>query len=302
MNFNEATAIFLDKYRISTKNSTYYGITKAINKYIEPFFNNLPIAEITPYTLLEWSKKIELKNISAERKNRMRTKLIDILQEASDYHSLKNLEYHLPEFKQKTYKKKTPKINIWTIPQFKQLLDVISDYEDKVIFRLLLESGMRIGELQALQVGDIDIKNNAIIIDKTYDSRSPKKGLTPPKSLKAVRSIKIPKQLIELIKPLLKQRVDFLFVSTRDPSRPIPIKTIRNHFDEYIKKVHLARIRLHDLRHTHASLLIEQGWNLLEISERLGHASITETIETYAHLFSSSYKRQEEELNILFNF
>ncbi len=72
---------------------------------------------------------------------------------------------------------------------------------------------------------------------------------------------------------------------------PLSDQTIRRRLNEYADKAGVKRIRVHDLRHSHASLLINKGQNILIVSQRLGHSDVTQTLNTYSHLMPNVQKQ-----------
>lgn len=79
---------------------------------------------------------------------------------------------------------------------------------------------------------------------------------------------------------------------------PLSDQTLRRKFDDYAKKAGVKKIRIHDLRHSHASLLINKGQNILIVSKRLGHGDITQTLNTYSHLFPNAQKQIIDSIEI----
>jgi integrase len=89
---------------------------------------------------------------------------------------------------------------------------------------------------------------------------------------------------METLKPLIDLADPFIFGGVH----PVAISKIDTNFRKAIKEANLKPIRLHDLRHSHASFLLNNGANILAVSKRLGHATITQTLETYAHLMGDT--------------
>ena len=144
-------------------------------------------------------------------------------------------------------------------------------------------SQSRQGELLGLKWTDVDWFNQQIKIERTYN----KKTWLEPKSKAAYRSIDIgPSMMAELKKwnkICPKTELDIVFPN--QIGRPIDqSKMLSRKFYPVLRKAQIPRIRFHDLRHTYASLLIEQGENIKYIQTQLGHSSPTMTLDVYAHL------------------
>ena len=141
---------------------------------------------------------------------------------------------------------------------------------------------MRIGECLALTLEDIDFKSNKININKTCYHIGKKELINPPKTDSSERVIDIPQFLTDEI----KEYVNHLY-------KPMPDTVLFNKQQQYVRgilqrysqKAGVKEIRLHDLRHSHASMLINLGANPVLVAERLGHESPAITLEVYSHLF-----------------
>jgi integrase len=155
-------------------------------------------------------------------------------------------------------------------------------------------TGIRIGELLALTPKDIDFEKKTISISKSYQRLAQRDIITPPKTPKSNRVISIPEFLVID----LQDYIGSLYGIQKD-DRMFPFT---KHFMEHeiqrgIKASGVKRIRLHDLRHSHASLLIEMGFTPLAIAERLGHERVETTLNTYAHLYPNKQREMAEKLD-----
>lgn len=167
--------------------------------------------------------------------------------------------------------------------QINALLDAEDDLKYKTIYRLAIMSGARQGELFGLKWTDVDWFNNQIYIQRTFNNGS----WYNPKSKTSKRKIDIgPSMMSELKKwhkACLKCELDLVFPNQE--GKPLDHgHLLSRHFWKALKKAEIPRIRFHDLRHTYASLLIEQGENIKYIQSQLGHSSPTVTLDVYAHL------------------
>lgn len=158
-------------------------------------------------------------------------------------------------------------------------------------YALSLYTGMRIGELCALQWGDIDMKRKSILISKTLQriylkntngkGGSTKISVTSPKSAKAVREIPISETLYGLVKCMhCKDEKAYLLTGTRKYIEP---RLYRRHYERFLDRNRAEYIRFHGLRHTFATRCIESGADYKVVSELLGHASVNLTLNLYVH-------------------
>jgi integrase len=213
-----------------------------------------------------------------------------------------------------------------TPAEFKQLLSVVPD-RWKHVPLLLAGTGLRWAELTALSVSDVDLNRKQIRVTRAWKRTKPtdgKKGhwfIGPPKSPKARREIALTDQLVDVLRPLVKGKLPSDLVITAIGGGPLrqqkfyetiwaPVRNVVNGIDAYpvVEKgvnvkyrrdrdLYYTRPldppigkapRVHDLRHSHASWLLEQGISLHVLQYRLGHASITTTVDRYGHLSPSS--------------
>ncbi len=175
------------------------------------------------------------------------------------------------------------KILMLTPDQINALLDKTEDQKYKMLFKLAIFSGARQGELLGLKWGDVDWKTNQIHIKRTFNNGR----FFVTKTKESNRRIDIgPKVMTELKKWKLacpKSELDLVFPNGEN--NPIDHHNmVYRYFLPTLKEANLPRIRFHDLRHTYASLLIEQGENVKYVQSQLGHSSPTVTLNVYTHL------------------
>jgi integrase len=167
---------------------------------------------------------------------------------------------------------------------------------------LLARTGMRIGEALALQVEDVDFDNRVIWVRRTWGSRRSALGLNRLNSPKSgsERRVDMSKQLSAVLSRYLKQRsVDapWLFPSKQTHEGPIHPSTLLRKWKALMKLSALTYRKPHTLRHTYASMLIQNGENLVYVRDQLGHSSIKITIDTYGHLMPSANKAVVDRLD-----
>ncbi|EOS8268468.1 site-specific integrase [Bacillus cereus] len=205
---------------------------------------------------------------------------------------------------------KKRELNIWTTDQVNDFITKSRALKRVTRCRIgyiaIALSGCRQGEILGLRWSDIDFKNGIIHIRQTVTQDGRIK--TGAKNDSSIRSIHIPSILInELLAH--KDRIESekqqfgaeyndhdLVVCTQN-GKPIIPRNFRQFFKETTKRVGLPRIRVHDLRHTHATMLIEQNVNVKLISSRLGHSSIKTTLDIYSHVLPSMDKSISDELD-----
>ena len=187
-------------------------------------------------------------------------------------------------------------MTFWTIEEYEQFIAVF-DKQDKyyLLFEILFWTGMREGELLALTKGDVDFANNKISITKTYYRANGEDVITTPKTEQSIRTIDIPNFLKNEIKEYCDRKYAF-----PDDERLFPIgaEAVQHKMKRMIEKAGVPKIRVHDIRHSHVSYLINQGVEPLIIKERLGHKDIKITMNTYGHLYPNQQKQVAEMLDM----
>lgn len=140
---------------------------------------------------------------------------------------------------------------------------------------------MRAGELLALIPDDFDDKNRLVKITRTYTRHAGQDIISPPKTENGIRNVALPEFLLQEVTEYITSE------GIRKNERIIPhsIDFLKYHLQHGCKKSGVKQIRIHDIRHSHVSLLIDQGFTAAAIAERVGHKHISTTLNVYAHLF-----------------
>jgi integrase len=170
--------------------------------------------------------------------------------------------------------------------EFEQLLACIPEHYVPLVM-LLIGSGMRWGEAEALTVADVDIARATVSITKAvkWDASKATRPVGPPKTRKSRRTVTLPAQTVDALRPLVEGRhgADRLFLAPRGGNL-----RHRTFYDSWKRSCERSGIqphpRVHDVRHSHVAWLVAAGVPLPVIQQRLGHESITTTIDTYGHL------------------
>lgn len=179
-------------------------------------------------------------------------------------------------------------VNFWTKEEFDRILAAMEDDPTAhVSFSLLYYSGIRFGEFLALTIQDFDFHNNTLDISKSLQRIKKQDVITPPKTPKSIRNIIIPDFVMNEVKDYIASIYD---LGETDRVFPFTKSYINNVMARACKKSGVKKIRIHDIRHSHASYLINLGCAPLMISERLGHEKIQTTLSTYSHLYPNKHQ------------
>jgi integrase len=263
---------------------------------ILPYFGKKKIIDITAADIRRWQNSIMKDGgYSQTYLKTINNQLSAIFNYAVKY-------YDLPKNPCKAAgsmgKGKAEEMNYWTQEEFEDFLEFVKDKPvSRYAFLVLYWTGCRIGELLALTLGDFDPEEKTLNISKSYQRIKGRDVITEPKTAKSKRVIALPDFLVDELKEYVGQLygmmpTDRLFMIT---------KSYLEH--EMIRGCELSgvkKIRLHDLRHSHASLLISKlGAQPSLVAERLGHEKIQTTLDTYAHLYPNQNRELADKLNEL---
>lgn len=149
---------------------------------------------------------------------------------------------------------------------------------------LRLFTGLRIGELCGLKWSDIDFQNGTVSVCRTVQ-RINKHGksevaIGSPKSKSSVRIVPIPDFLLAILKAKRKGDDFYIITGTSKPTEP---RTMQNRFKSILKTCGIRNVNFHLLRHTYATICIENGFDPKTLSELLGHADASITLNRYVH-------------------
>ena len=187
-------------------------------------------------------------------------------------------------------------MNFWTLEEYKKFAEAMMDKPISFYaFEMLYWCGIREGEMLALTPKDFDFKAETVRIDKSYQRLKGRDVITTPKTKKSNRTIKMPKFLCEEMQEYIGM---FYGAGENDRIFPLSKSYLHHEMDRGSKEAGVKRIRIHDLRHSHVSLLIEMNFTALAIADRLGHESIEVTYR-YAHLFPSKQTEMADKLDSL---
>ena len=183
----------------------------------------------------------------------------------------------------------------WTKEEYLKFAEAMMDKpQSYYAFEVLYWCGIREGELLALTPADFDLDKGLLSITKSYQRLKGRDVITDPKTPKSVRVIQMPQFLTDEIRDYLKS-----LYKVRPDQRIFEVtKSYLHHeMDRGAKEAGVKRIRIHDLRHSHVSLLIEMGFSALAIADRVGHESVDITYK-YAHLFPSKQQEMAQKLDM----
>lgn len=246
-----------------------------------PYFGKLTLDKITVTTVRHWQNKLitDPAGYKPTYLKSVHNQLSAIMNFAVKYYGLpKNPAAICGSMG----KKHADSMQFWTMDEFNTFIQYVDDPMLNTIFYLLFYSGMREGEMLALTISDFDFTANTVSITKNFAVVKGKEIIKEPKTPKSKRTVTIPQPVMDMVLAYSKRLYDLrptdrLFQTSKH--------TLYHSMVKYCEQSGVKRIRIHDIRHSHASMLIEMGVAPLAISERLGHEDIQTTLNTYSHLY-----------------
>ena len=246
-----------------------------------------PINQISKTDLIEWRNWLNNTDYATKTKNQTISYVKGVFRFANETFGIPNVGSILKSLK-KTEDELMSETNIWTPEDFSKFIKFVEEPEYKVFFEFLFWTGCRRGEAIALQKKDVS--NHTAIIK--YSQRASVNGLHPTKTRQR-RMIALDDKLWEHLQPLLILDGDYVFGGYVG----LAPTTLDRIFKKAIAQSGVKQIRIHDLRHSHASWLINSGVNIVAVSKRLGHSNIDQTLRTYTHLLEFTDQHMMEKIN-----
>ena len=288
MTFQNLYEIYMEDMAARLKQSTLLTKKAVLQTHILPFFGNKPINEIKASDVRRWQAKLmsSPNNYSQTYLKKINTELNCIINYAKRFYDLNTN----PCGKAGTIgKAKAEEMDYWTYDEYIAFREGVKDKPlSYICFEVLYWTGMREGELLALSPTDIDFDNKLISINRTYQRIGGKDVFTSPKTRKSKRKIPIPDFLCQELSDYIQSRY---MLDADERLFPVTKSYLSHEMIRGCKNTGVKKIRIHDIRHSHASLLINQGCDALVLADRLGHEKVSTTLNTYSHLFP--HKQQE---------
>lgn len=280
------------------KESTQENKINIIEKHILPYFKKRKIAEIVSQDIMKWQNEIRKLGYSETYLKSINNQLSTLFNYAVRHYGLSANPCVIAG--SMGSKKTNEEMQFWTLDEFNKFISCINGLANKISFEILYWCGLRKGELLALTPADI-LTSKEINITKTGRWRVTKEHkefvVTTPKTKKSIRKVSLPDFLYNEITSYITK-----LYGIRENDLIFPYEgnnTLNGILERGIKKSGVKKIRVHDLRHSHASLCIEMGMNVLLISERLGHENVETTLNTYSHLYPNKQSALANQLNEL---
>jgi integrase len=314
---NDWLDYWLENYaKLKVRQYTFYNYSYFMNKYVKPRMGHVLLRKLTPPIIQKfYASCMNDTNLgyqgglSAETIRSIHIILNTALKEAVHQ---KIIVSNPMEFvtKPKSTKKE---LHVLTPQQLDHFLEVAKGHPHFAAFVLEWATGLRRGELLGLKWSDIDFDNNRIMVRRSI-KRVTGKGIVidEPKTAMSNRNITIPPQVIQvLIEHRERQERLHKYMGDRFPDTDFVFRSrvgtllepvnLYSAFKEILEKAGLPNVRFHDMRHSHATMLLLMGEHPKVVQERLGHKDIGVTLNTYSHVVPGMQERVAERIGSIFN-
>ena len=278
---------WLENYiRPSVKVRTYERYRLIVEQHIKEKIGSMDLNDLSPLilqrlitSLLQNGNKKTGKGLSANSVNAV----ISVIQSSLRTAHLLGLTKEYMADKLKRPKLIERPVECFSLKEQKQIEQAVLNSKKDKLFGILLclYSGLRIGELIALQWSDIDFAKGTLTVSKSCHDGKNGLIIDEPKTATSRRTIPLPKQLMPLVKMLKKRRDSDFVVSSH--GKPVSVRSYQRSFELLLKKLDIPHRGFHSLRHTFATRAIECGMDVKTLSEILGHKNPTVTLNRYAH-------------------
>lgn len=298
MTFDSFVEQYTADMQTRIKENTWATKEHIIRTKIIPYFGKQKMSSITAQQIITWQNELmNYKDENGKSLSPVYLKTINNQLSAIFNHAIKyyNLRENPCKKAGSMGKKKNREMLFWTKEEYLKFAEVMMDKPlSFYAFEMLYWCGIREGELLALTPADFDFEKCTVSITKSYQRLNGQDLITTPKTEKSNRVIKMPQFLADEMQDYLKQLYG---IEPNDRMFTVTKSYLHREMDRGAKEAGVKRIRIHDIRHSAVSLLIDMGFSATAIADRVGHESIDITYN-YAHLFPSKQTEMAEKLNM----
>lgn len=288
---------FEDTVKHEVSSMTYYNQKHMADKFIIPKLGKSAMDKITALQLTHFFSDLvnedvhrgTIRNIALVLRKTFRA-----AQKWTIIHSNVMQFVKTPKYKSQTMK-------VWTKEQVRGFLERSKEYPLHALYNLALNSGMRCGEMLGLRWEDVDFVSNTVTIKRSMKySLKEKLHEKSTKNTSSMRTLSIPQSTMGTLRTHKETNLPghYVFHKFGEPLYPSAVSRI---FQGDIKRAGMPIIRFHDMRHTHATMLLQMGVNPKVVAERLGHSTVVMTLDTYSHVLPNMQKEVAAALeNVIF--
>lgn len=299
MSFESFVGLYEKDIKPKIKLNTWITKESIIKQKILPYFQKRKLSEITAKDIIDWQNEIrELTDCHGRPLSKTYLKTVHNQLSAIFNHAIRyyGLQINPAQKAGNMGVEEKKEMLFWTKDEYTKFSEAMMDKPiSYYAFEMLYWCGIREGELLALTPADFNFERGTVSINKSYQRINKQDVITTPKTPKSIRVIQMPKFLCDEMQDYFK-----MFYSLDSDGRIFPISKnyLHREMARGSKATGVKRIRIHDLRHSHVSLLIDMGFTALAIADRVGHESIDITFR-YAHLFPTRQIEMADKLDMM---
>lgn len=310
MTVNELIQEYGEYHKIEVKASSLDSIMKTLRLRVQPYLGECRLDKLTQPRLAEWKVAIGKQDLSDATKKNAYSIFVALLNYAVKMQYIpRNPLSILGNFKDSSDVSKQPqKLRYYTSEQFQKYIAVakkncttVTDWGFYVFFNLAFFTGCRKGEINALKWSDLE--GDTLHIRRQITQKLKGQDVeTTPKTKSSIRDLQVPKPLMKILEEHKARQRAATSLFTDDfricgGEKPLRDTTIDKKNRQFADEMELPRITIHEFRHSHASLLINNGIVIQEVSRRLGHSTVDQTWNVYSHLYPNQEEKALEILN-----
>ena len=280
MTFGALVDLYMADARARLRPTTYENKTWIMEKKILPYFRDQNVADITPGKIRKWQTEMIGRGYAPTYLKTINNQMTAVFNFAVRYYGLRSN----PATAAGTMgKRKAGEMKFWTLEEFSRFIaGMDGEPTASAAFNILFWTGMREGELLALTLNDVDFDRGGINVRQNYARLNQDDLMQEPKTEKGKRFIPCPAFLLDMIRDYAGRLYEY---DPADRLFPFTKSWVYDQLKRCCARTGVKPIRVHDIRHSHASMLVDQGANIRLIADRLGHERVTTTLETYSHLY-----------------
>lgn len=285
MTFQTLYQLYLEDIRSRLKQSSVNSKNQCIESRVLPYFKDKPINQITPAEVRKWQNHLIEAGLKPTTQRNINGQLNAVLNFAVKYYGLPKNPCRVAGL---IGSSKPKRMDFWTHDEFKTLIACVKNPRHHVLYSILYYAGLRCGEALALTPADIDLEKKVIHVTKTFHRMHRQDVITSPKTSNSIRAVPIPDFLCDQIREYMKKTAG---MKSTDRLIPLANTSIRIPLNHACERAGVKQIRVHDIRHSHVSLLIELGFPTMLIAERIG-----DTVDMVNNIYGHLYPNRHEEV------
>lgn len=288
-----------DSCRLSVRETTFENYSSIIRLHVAPHIGGVRLTNITPANIQSLYAQLERQGKSP----RLRQLVHAVLHRAFNEALMWGFILRNPCSAVKRPRVPRREINCMTGKQVRRLLDAAKGNRLEALYVIAVATGMRQGEILALQWGDIDLKAGTARVQRTLVEVNGQLKFSEPKTARSRRLVELPSFAIRALQAHRGDAIpvpDCLVFTDTIGGRLRKQNLLRRSWWPLLERAGLPKIRFHSLRHTHASMLLSQGTHPKVVQERLGHSSISITLDTYSHVMEGLGREAANKLDDIF--